>query len=112
MNRSQRIRTYDCKSILRLSTTGLSLDKINEYKKTRIDTNTAYLGQTKYDTYGNICKDSYIKELNWWNGIGVIVDIDFENALVYANTVFPYNNLVVSILNEDGSIKNFYTIRD
>lgn len=112
MNRSRRTRSYDIKSILRLSTTGLSRDKIDEYRKNRIDTETAYLGQTKYDTYGNICEDSYTRELNWWSGIGVITDIDYENALVYANTVFPYNYLVIPIFNDDGSIKNFYTIRD
>lgn len=109
----------------KIYTTESYLRAIEEYKRTRIDTGTAFLGLSKYNVDGKTIDGFYLKEQNFWNSIGIIKDIDPVLGWVTADCAYNYDSelWVVTIvydaecidkdadLYEMKKIKDFYLSR-
>ena len=52
------------------------INAIEEYKNNRIKNGTAFLGMSKYNTEGATVESFYDNDLNFWNSIGIVEDID------------------------------------
>ena len=85
--------TGDAKNINgKIYTAESFLNALQEYKRTRIAAGTAFLGMCKYYPDGRTAENFYENELNFWNSIGIIKNIDPALGFVEVDCAYNYDH--------------------
>lgn len=109
---SRRIRDHRFKFVIDAEIPEDS-QELREYVEIRIPEGKAYLGQTKYNPEGEISKDCYDHELNYFSGVGVIEFVGLNSGVISGKSVVPYSNddYFIKPIYKDGKFKDFYLTR-